>query len=279
MATIPEPATEADPVKGPTDWTGEFPGDSRAGIVIARETHHSKKWDRDFEVLVLRDGDGEDTRVPCARAHLRQLLEEHNPVPGNGCAIAYFGTEGDDPTERYAMRWRSRRRAPRRASRMTSPSKPFEFDPNPLYSCDTGPGGTIKSWMAFDPDYGPQSQSQIDWHRREWGARFVKGWTVGLPLPDGKHGIRDKRRAKFQRNVRNIAEKPKSAALESPNNRNEVGGAYPSTNPGSVTDKCALCGCELPPNRGGRKRRDGARYCSPAHRQAAYRERQLELVA
>ena len=89
-ARIPEPPTEPDPVQS-DNWEPEKSGDTLVGTVIGRETFHSEKYDRDFVVLTVRDGDGEEKRVPCARAHLGQLVAEHDPQPGDGIAISFFG--------------------------------------------------------------------------------------------------------------------------------------------------------------------------------------------
>jgi hypothetical protein len=103
MTNIPEIPTEPDPVVT-TDWLGEYRGDSITGIVAGRETFTSEKYKRDFDVLTIRNGSGEERRVPCARQHLAQLLAEHDPQPGDGIAIVYFGQEPGGLREQYAMR-------------------------------------------------------------------------------------------------------------------------------------------------------------------------------
>jgi hypothetical protein len=103
MTNIPVPPTEPDPVKDDS-WKPEKPGDSIAGVVIKRETVHSEKYKRDFDVLTVKNGSDEETRVPCARSHLAQLLEEHDPQPGDGIAISFFGEKPDGWGYQYAMR-------------------------------------------------------------------------------------------------------------------------------------------------------------------------------
>ena len=100
---VPEPATEPDPFKS-DDWRAERQGDSIAGVVTARETFESEKYNKTFDVLTIRNGDGEEKRVSCARAHLGQLLAEHNPQPGDGIAITFFGQEPGGLTYLYGMR-------------------------------------------------------------------------------------------------------------------------------------------------------------------------------
>lgn len=65
--------------------------------------------------------------------------------------------------------------------------KAVDVDFNPLYASAvvyTGePGksvGVIKSWMAFDPKYGPDSQEQIDWHIAN-STPGAEQWEVGKP--------------------------------------------------------------------------------------------------
>lgn len=103
MTTIPEPAAEPDPIES-NDWLGQNVGESIVGTVVERETFTSKRYNRDFDVLTIRNGDGDEKRVPCARAHLAQLLAEHDPQPGDGIAITYFGERPDGYGFQYAMR-------------------------------------------------------------------------------------------------------------------------------------------------------------------------------
>jgi hypothetical protein len=102
MSRIPDPATEPDEFES-SDWLGEKPGDTCVGEVTGRESHHSKKYGTDFEVLVVRNGQSE-TRVACARTHLAQLVEKHDPQPGDGIAISFFGERPDGYGFQYAMR-------------------------------------------------------------------------------------------------------------------------------------------------------------------------------
>lgn len=159
---------------------------------------------------------------------------------------------------------------------MTRNIKPAEFDKSPLYACEVVDRRVVY-WMAFDPEYGPESEAQIAWHRREYGADHVRGWEVGLPLPGCNSEAAKRQRHRHERElaekVGQSAEKAESAALESGVIRNNSGGTTPSPSLPFVTDMCGWCGAELPDTRGGRKRRTEAAYCSNAHRQAAYRQR------
>jgi hypothetical protein len=131
--------------------------------------------------------------------------------------------------------------------------------------------------MAFDPIYGPESEAQIDWHRREHGEAFVRGWKVGQPLsgtrtPDWRREVPAK--------VDQVAEKPESAALAGGDRRNRSrrmtsGTGAPISRNGRPPERrtCAAYGCD----RHVTVRRADARYCSPACRQRAYRERQTSL--
>jgi hypothetical protein len=104
MATnIPEPADKPDPFDS-NDWKGEHRGDSVTGVVTTRESFVSEKYGKTFDVLTIRNGDGEVKRVACARAHLAQLLAEHDPQPGDGIAITFFGQEPGGLTYLYGMR-------------------------------------------------------------------------------------------------------------------------------------------------------------------------------
>jgi hypothetical protein len=157
-------------------------------------------------------------------------------------------------------------------------------DPSPLYACDVTADGRVLDWMAFDPEYGPESQAQIDWHRGEHGEAFVRGWKVGLPLPGCKSDPARRQRERFDRALAELpAElveepgKPKSAALQRGVSRNGRGVMTSDPRRARVTDICPQCGAPLPTTRGGRKRRAETRYCSAACRQRAYRERQVAL--
>jgi hypothetical protein len=100
---VPEPPTEADPFQS-NDWKGENRGDTIAGIVTERDTFESEKYQKTFDVLTIKNGDGEEKRVACARAHLGQLVAEHDPQPGDGIAITFFGQEAGGLTYLYGMR-------------------------------------------------------------------------------------------------------------------------------------------------------------------------------
>lgn len=66
--------------------------------------------------------------------------------------------------------------------------KPYEYDEhNPLYSMEIVPHPyevgkyVIKHWMAFDPEYGPESEKQIEWHVAH-GTPGAEAWEVGKPI-------------------------------------------------------------------------------------------------
>jgi hypothetical protein len=40
-------------------------------------------------------------------------------------------------------------------------------------------GYAFVHWMAFDPQYGPQSQEQIEWHRKN-RTPGAESWEVGV---------------------------------------------------------------------------------------------------
>ncbi len=98
---VPEPPAEPDPFQQ-NDWRGEHRGDTVAGVVTEREQFTSEKYGKTFDVLTIRNGDGEAKRVSCARAHLSQLVAEHDPQPGDGVAITFFGQEPEGLTYLYA---------------------------------------------------------------------------------------------------------------------------------------------------------------------------------
>jgi len=102
MSTVPPIPTEPDNWPG-DDWD-PADGESIAGEVIGRETAHSKKFDRDFEVLVVETDDGETARVACARAHLKALVEEQDPRPGDAIAITHWDPAEGKTAHQYALR-------------------------------------------------------------------------------------------------------------------------------------------------------------------------------
>jgi hypothetical protein len=79
-------------------------GDGIVGTVTARETVDSPKLGKEFEILTVTNGNGEETKVLCGRVHLASLIAEHDPQPGDGIAIRYFGPRAGERTHLYAMR-------------------------------------------------------------------------------------------------------------------------------------------------------------------------------
>ncbi len=63
-------------------------------------------------------------------------------------------------------------------------TEPLKYDPNPLYASETvydsEGNGQVLHWMAFDPRYGPSSDSQIEWHIKR-GTPGAELWEVGQP--------------------------------------------------------------------------------------------------
>ncbi len=60
------------------------------------------------------------------------------------------------------------------------------YDPSPLYALALGPPSTdgvrqVRSWMAFDPQYGPEQERQITWHI-EHETPGAETWEVGVPV-------------------------------------------------------------------------------------------------
>lgn len=100
MTQYPQPASEPDPSSN-NDWDPS-PGESIVGQVHDCETFETKYGDR--VVLSIATGDGDVTRVPCFRTHLRELLAVNDPQPGDGIAISYFGRNAGEKKELYAMR-------------------------------------------------------------------------------------------------------------------------------------------------------------------------------
>jgi hypothetical protein len=103
-AHVPELPDEPDPSRN-EDWVGTTsdakPGESIAGIVHDRREITVR--DELRVVLDVAEGDGRVTSVPAFRTHLRELVAMHDPQPGDGIAIRYFGPEPGGRKERYGM--------------------------------------------------------------------------------------------------------------------------------------------------------------------------------
>jgi hypothetical protein len=87
-------------------WTNvQRPGDVISGELIERATLTTEKFGGgEAELLRIRTSDGEAWDVPCWRAHLRQLVEKHDPQVGDRVLIRAFGPEPGGRQELYAMR-------------------------------------------------------------------------------------------------------------------------------------------------------------------------------
>jgi hypothetical protein len=94
------------------------------GLVTGREAFTSKRYGSDFVVLVVREEDGSELRVSCARSHLAQLVAEHDPQPGDGIAVTYFGERPDGFGFQYGIRTSKRGAAP-----AVDPQRPPAGDP------------------------------------------------------------------------------------------------------------------------------------------------------
>jgi hypothetical protein len=108
--TVPELPDAPDPSTG-GDWVGVTsnaqPGVGITGTVYDRRTvtvpARGEGDDGQREVLEIATGDGKIESVPCFRSHLRELVARHDPRPGDGIALRYFGPEPGKQKERYAM--------------------------------------------------------------------------------------------------------------------------------------------------------------------------------
>jgi hypothetical protein len=105
---IPEPADTPDPYSASNGWVGNFPGDTLRGEIVERDTLETQKHGGGTAALLrITDADsdnGEVVDVACWRAHLKQLIEEHDPQPGDGIAITYHGQEPGGLRQLYSMR-------------------------------------------------------------------------------------------------------------------------------------------------------------------------------
>jgi hypothetical protein len=103
---IPEPPAEPAPFKGNGDgWVGNFNGDNLAGEVTLRDTIETDKFGgRVAPLLKVRDHEtDEEVDVPCWRAHLAQLVDEHDVQVGDLVSITYFGQEPGGLRQLYGM--------------------------------------------------------------------------------------------------------------------------------------------------------------------------------
>ena len=81
------------------------PGDVLSGELVERRTLSTDKHGGgEAELRKIRNGERADWDVPCWRAHLRQLTDEHDPQVGDHVLIRYFGVEPGGMQELYAMR-------------------------------------------------------------------------------------------------------------------------------------------------------------------------------
>jgi hypothetical protein len=137
-------------------------------------------------------------------------------------------------------------------------------------------------WGRGSPDYRYWRRS----HGQDGGTAFriaqYELWLRGMSVPQiaCETGVSERRVRELLADVEQVDEKPKSTALECGDSRNESREVTRSTSPlisrnGGPPERrvCAADGCD----RRVTVRRADARYCSPACRQRAYRERQATL--
>ncbi len=103
---VPEPPAEPDPYKGPDSWNGDPPQPDTLGGKVAEvdELSTEKHGGSTVPLLRIENGNGEVTDVPCWRAHLRQLVEEHDLKPGDHVVIRAFGARPGEMQKLYGMR-------------------------------------------------------------------------------------------------------------------------------------------------------------------------------
>lgn len=58
--------------------------------------------------------------------------------------------------------------------------QPLPYSQNPEHAVARSGDGFVH-WMAFDPQYGPQSEEQIEWHRAN-NTHGAETWEVGVPV-------------------------------------------------------------------------------------------------
>jgi hypothetical protein len=99
--TVPD---KPDPFED-ENWTrAHRVGDVLEGEVIERRAISTDKHGGgEAELLRIRNGESE-WDLPCWRAHLRQLVAQHDPQVGDHLAVRYFGTEPGGRQTLYAMR-------------------------------------------------------------------------------------------------------------------------------------------------------------------------------
>lgn len=102
----PEPPAQPDPFSGPDSWNGDPPQPDTIGGTVAEvgEVSTEKHGGARVPLLRIQNGDGKLTDVPCWRVHLRQLVEEHRPEPGDMISIRAFGARPGELQKLYAVR-------------------------------------------------------------------------------------------------------------------------------------------------------------------------------
>jgi len=103
---LPEPATEPDEIER-DDWESqvEYPA-HLVGVVHDRRSVDFRKprGEREsFEILEVKDVDGNLHEFLGGRTNAARLIEQHDPHPGDGIAISAFGKNRSGAYQ-YAIR-------------------------------------------------------------------------------------------------------------------------------------------------------------------------------
>ena len=89
-------------------WVGEEAGDAIVVRVTGRDDWDSKFHEEPDPVVIGTDasdnGGGEEIKIVGRRAHLRALIAEHDPQPGDIFAVRYFGQTPGTRSHGYAAR-------------------------------------------------------------------------------------------------------------------------------------------------------------------------------
>ena len=107
---VPDLPAKPDPFLGGELWVGDKPGDWFDVVVTDRDEWSSKFSDEDDPVVVgtgsTQAGEDDEIKVVGRRAHLKQLIERHDPQPGDRFVGKYFGQPDGQRAHAYAARCR-----------------------------------------------------------------------------------------------------------------------------------------------------------------------------
>ena len=88
MVQIPD---EPAPVKSGS-WSGDLPQDDHLVFTVTeRDTAESDKYEKVAPVVRGTDAEGKAVQVIGWRSHLRQVIQDEDPQPGDTCAFKFFG--------------------------------------------------------------------------------------------------------------------------------------------------------------------------------------------